>query len=121
MLPAPFHNVLVIRQPVLFKHAAQRKRWWQNAAQKTAGGVEGKDGGFRAWLKCEGKKFIGPTHHGLNAYADAEVNRRRMCEANVSMASLEAVVAAIRAAAAATDADRSERAWKTKACGSNSC
>ena len=70
------------------------------------------DGGFRAWLNHEGKKFIGSTRHGLNAYADAEVDRRRMCEANVSMASLEAVVAAIKAAAAARDAERSERAWK---------
>ena len=46
--------------------------------------------GLRAELKREGRLFFGPQRHGLNAEVDADIERLLLCEANTSMANLEA-------------------------------
>jgi hypothetical protein len=59
-------------------------------------------------------KITGPRRHGPHAAAEAHNDRQTLCEANTSLANLQAAAAALKAAAAAseTPAERNERAWK---------
>jgi hypothetical protein len=70
-------------------------------------------GGKRAELQLERKTITGPKLHGPHAAAEAQNDRKTLCKANTSLATLQAAAAALKAAAAAskTPAERNERSW----------
>ena len=83
-------------------------------APKARGSVVDYGGGKRAELQRERKTITGPKRHGPHAAADSHNDRQTLCEANTSLANLQAAAAALKAAAAAseTPAERNERSWK---------